>query len=67
MCSGKLRYISGYVIGKEKYHISKKIRRILLVPGTETRLCTLQTQLSLLTSLCLSYDTLIKISTEKES
>ena len=48
----KIRYVSGYVIGKLKYNLSKKIRRVLFALGMEFQFSKLQNQMKLVNSLC---------------
>jgi len=57
--NAKLRYVSGYVLAKLKYNLSKKIRNCLYVKGKEVDLSNYQCQMNILISLCSSYDELI--------
>lgn len=57
--NAKLRYVSGYVLAKLKYNLSKKIRNCLYVKGKEVDLSNYQCEMNILISLCSSYDELI--------
>lgn len=61
---GKIRYISGYVIAKLKYNLSKKIRNSLFVKSKESELLNYQKQMDLLNSLCSSYAELTETCTD---
>jgi hypothetical protein len=54
--NAKLRYVSGYVLAKLKYNLSKKIRNCLYVKGKEVDLSNYQCEMNILISLCSSYD-----------
>lgn len=64
---GKIRYVSGYVVAKLKYNLSKKIRNSLFVKGKEMFLDLNQNKMEILNSLCCSYDELLMSSTDLES
>ena len=57
--NAKLRYVSGYVLAKLKYNLSKKIRNCLYAKGKEVDLSNYQCEMNILISLCSSYDELI--------
>jgi hypothetical protein len=52
---GKIRYVSGYVIGKLKYNLSRKIKRVVFALRMEFQFSKLQNQLKLVNFLCTSY------------
>ncbi|CAC5396937.1 PIF1 [Mytilus coruscus] len=64
---GKLRYISGYVLAKLKYTLSKKIRNSLYVKGKETDLARYQFEMDIFNSLTCSYDELNMSTTEGDT
>jgi hypothetical protein len=57
--NAKLRYVSGYVLAKLKYNLSKMIRNCLYVKGKEVDLNNYQWEMNILISLCSLYDELI--------
>ena len=57
--NAKLRYVSGYVLAKLKYNLSKKFRNCLYVKGKEVDLSNYQCEMNILISLCSSYAELI--------
>ncbi|KAJ8321535.1 hypothetical protein KUTeg_000911 [Tegillarca granosa] len=57
---GKIRYVSGYVVAKLKYNLSKKIRNSLFVKGKETDIKIYKCQMEIFNSLCCSYNDLLQ-------
>ena len=73
---GKIRYVGGYVIAKTRFHLNKRLRNTLFVPGMEEEMNDIQTQLSIVNTFIVSsselhdityYDETLQETSRKQS